>query len=55
MNGYEHDRCVLAKCRELGCDFVDLQETKREGKTYSFAVLFVAEWIQGSMTDRDNM
>ncbi|MEP4214436.1 MAG: hypothetical protein ABJL35_03665 [Parasphingorhabdus sp.] len=28
-----HAECVLAKARQLGCDFVDLQKAKRPGKT----------------------
>ena len=32
-NGYGHAECVLAKARQLGCDFVGLQETRRPGKT----------------------
>ena len=32
-NGYGHAECVLAKARQLGCDFVGLQETRRAGKT----------------------
>ena len=30
-NGYGHDERVLAKGRQLGCDFVGLQETRRSG------------------------
>ena len=32
-NGCGHAECVLAKARQLGCDFVGLQETRRAGKT----------------------
>ena len=32
-NGYGHSECVLAKARQLGCDFIGLQETRRAGKT----------------------
>ena len=32
-NGYGHAECVLAKARQLACDFVGLQETRRAGKT----------------------
>jgi len=32
-NGYGHDECVLAKGRQLGCDFIGLQETRRSGNT----------------------
>ena len=32
-NGYGHAECVLAKARQLGCDFVGLPETRRGGKT----------------------
>ena len=32
-NGYGHAECVLAKARQLGCDFIGLQETRRSGKT----------------------
>ena len=32
-NGYGHAECVLAKARQLGCDFVGLQETRRAVKT----------------------
>ena len=31
-NGYGHAECVLAKARQLGCDF-GLRETRRAGKT----------------------
>ena len=31
--GYGHAECVLAKVRQLSCDFVGVQETKRAGKT----------------------
>ena len=30
-NGYGHDERVLAKGRQLGCDFIGLQETRRSG------------------------
>ena len=33
-NGYGHDECVLAKCRQLGCDVIGLQETRRAGRTF---------------------
>ena len=36
-NGYGHDECVLAKARQLGIDFVGLQETRRRGRTEFFA------------------
>ena len=36
-NGYGHAECVLAKARQLGCDFIGLQETRRSGKTELFA------------------
>ena len=32
-NGYGHDERVLAKGRQLGCDFIGLQETRRSGST----------------------
>ena len=32
-NGYGHAECVLAKARQLGCDFIGLQETRRSRKT----------------------
>ena len=32
-NGYGHDGLVLAKGRQLGCDFIVLQETRRSGST----------------------
>ena len=32
-NGYGHAECVLAKARQLGCDSVGLQETRRPRKT----------------------
>ena len=32
-NGYGHDERVLAKCQQLGCDFIGLQETRRPGST----------------------
>ena len=32
-NGYGHAECVLVKARQLGCDFIGLQETRRSGKT----------------------
>ena len=32
-NGYGHAECVLAKVRQLGCEFVGLPETKRARKT----------------------
>ena len=35
-NGYEHVECVLAKARQLRCDFLGLQETRRSGKTRVF-------------------
>ena len=31
--GAQHCECVLAKARQLGCDFVGLQETRKPGKT----------------------
>ena len=30
-NGYGHVERVLAKGRQLGCDFIDQQETRRSG------------------------
>ena len=30
-NGYEHAECVLVKSRQLGCEMVGLQETRRPG------------------------
>ena len=32
-NGYGQAECVLTKARQLGCNFVGLQETRRAGKT----------------------
>ena len=32
-SGHGHAECVLAKARQLGCDFIGLQETIRSGKT----------------------
>ena len=32
-NGYGHAECVLAKARNLGCDFVVLQKTRRAERT----------------------
>ena len=32
-NGYGHAECAVAKARQLGCDFIGLQETRRLGKT----------------------
>ncbi|MEP5460828.1 MAG: endonuclease/exonuclease/phosphatase family protein [Marinobacter alexandrii] len=32
-NGYGHDERVLAKGRQLGCDLIGLQETRRSGST----------------------
>lgn len=32
-NGYGRDECVMAKARQLGIDFVGLQETRRWGRT----------------------
>ena len=32
-NGYGRAECVLAKARQIGCDFIGLQETRRPGKT----------------------
>ena len=32
-NEYGHAACMLAKARQLGYDFNDLQETRRSGKT----------------------
>ena len=32
-NGYGHDERVLAKGRQLGCDFIGLQEARRSGST----------------------
>ena len=32
-NGYGHDERVLAKGRQLGCDFIGLQETRRADST----------------------
>ena len=32
-NGYGHVKGVLANARQLGCDFIGLQETRRSGKT----------------------
>ena len=32
-DGHGHAECVLAKVRQLGCDFIGLQETRRSGKT----------------------
>ena len=32
-NGYGHDESVLAKGRQLGCDFVCVQETQSSGST----------------------
>ena len=37
-NGYGHDERVLAKGRQLGCDFIGLQETRRSGSTAFTAV-----------------
>ena len=38
-NGYRQAECVLVKARQLGCDFIGLQETRRSGKTeFSAAV-----------------
>ena len=31
-NGHGYVGCVLAKARQLGCDFTGLQETRRSGK-----------------------
>ena len=31
-NGYGHAECVLGKARQVGCDFIGLQETRRSGK-----------------------
>ena len=30
-NGYGHDERVLAKGRQLGCDFIGAQKTRRSG------------------------
>ena len=32
-NGYGRAECVLAKVRQLGCNLIGLQETRRSGKT----------------------
>ena len=32
-NGYGHAECVLAKARQLGCDFIGRQETRRSRNT----------------------
>ena len=32
-NGYGHAECLLAKARQLGCDFVGLQKARRPRKT----------------------
>ena len=37
-NGYGHGEHVLAKGRQLGCYFIDLQETRRSGSTAFSAV-----------------
>ena len=36
-DGYGRDECVLAKVQQLVCDFVGLQETRRQGETTFYA------------------
>ena len=46
-NRYGHDERVLAKGQQLGCDFIDPQETRRSGsKTFRAAGyrVFVQVW-----------
>ena len=51
-NGYEHAGCVLAKARQLGCDFIGPQETRRlrkkefsKGRFCRVRVISVGYWI----------
>ena len=32
-NGCGHDERVLTKRRQLGCDFIDMEESRRSGST----------------------
>ena len=41
-DGYGCDHCVLAKAQQLGCNFVGLQETRRQGETTFYAVGYCA-------------
>ena len=49
-NGHGHAERVLAKARQLGCDFVGLQETRRAGKT-EFSKAGYRVFCSGQETD----
>ena len=49
-NVYGHAECVLAKARQLGCDFVGLQETRRPGKI-EFSTAGYRVFCSGQETD----
>ena len=49
-NGYGHAEYVLAKARQIGCDFVGLHETGRAGKTM-FSTAEYRGFYSGQETD----
>ena len=49
-NGYGHVKGVLANARQLGCDFIGLQETRRSGEDKSFLLQGTGSmlWARGN-------